>query len=317
MPSVVTPQSPAAAASRATFGPMTPRKKTNPVLVITMSAIIGCLLIGGIRIAMTPKPVETVTVVAAANDIAPGCRLGFANLHYITVPKKYYSSTMFDSYEKLTGCYSRTFIPAREPFTKSAVITNAAGLSGELPKGFRAITLKLTDDALVDSQVRPGDRVDVVATTDYKTKKYTKTLCQNVLVMLSTPKDAVMSETFRTQDNTRVTLAVSPVDAEILSQASESSKVRLVMRSLGDLSKAVVAGADIRDVLPHEALREEPPIMQEKTELPPPPVSQATVSPPAPSLIESLPPIAQPPAKWLVQTFFGGRKEVLEIDTGR
>jgi Flp pilus assembly protein CpaB len=317
VPPVITPQIPASAPSRAAFNAPVAKKKTSPMLVLTVVAIVGCMLIGIARMATSAKPADTVQVVAAATDLPAGCRIGFANLHYMVIPKKYYVPTMINSYEELIGKYTRTFTAAREPFVSTAVMSNTHGLTGELPKGYRAITLKLTDDATVDSQARPGDRVDVVATTTYKSKKYTKTIAENLLVMLSMPKEAAMSEKFSSTENNKVTVAVAPDAAEVLSEAMENSKLRLTLRSLGDLSKAVLNGADERDLLPHEALREEPPVAKVvETSVSAPPAPPALPSY-LPQALPSLPEAVQQPAKWLVQMFSGSQRQMVDIEQSK
>jgi Flp pilus assembly protein CpaB len=296
-------------------GPVKKAKK-NTTVILTFAAIIGLIGIGAARMMTAPKPAETVRIVAAAKDLPPGCKISFASMHYLDMPAKYYDANMFSSYEQLIGKTTRTFIPAREPLTKHTVSLSAHGLPSELPKGLRGITLKLTEDGTVDQQVRPGDRVDVVATTNYKSKNYTKTICQNLLVMMSTPKEVMLSDTLRSQENNKVTLAVNPAEAEILSEAQEDSKLRLVMRSWGDMTRAEVQGSDIRDLLPHDALREEPPQIASPTAavtpLPPPPAPDAN----APAFADLPPPVAEP-LRWAVQMFSGTKKEVLEIETSK
>jgi Flp pilus assembly protein CpaB len=311
VPPVITPQVPATAPPRGAFNQPTVKKKNSPMLIISAVAMIGCLVIGAVRMVANSKPPEDVTVVAAAADLPAGCRIGYSNLHYMTVPKRYYLPSMYSSYEQLVGKVTRTFIGAREPLTNQVVISSDKGLAGELPKGYRAITLKLTNDATVDGQARPGDRVDVLVTSDYKSKKYTKTICENLLVVLSMPKEAVLGSN-QSQETNKVTVAANPADAEILSQAMEEGKIRLTLRSLGDLSKAALRGADIRDLVPADALHEEPPVMQMKAELPPP--MPPPPLPPAPPSFADLAPIVQAPVKWAVQMFSGSSRVIQEVE---
>lgn len=311
MPPVISPQVPATAPARGSFNQPAVKKKNSPMLMISVIAIIGCLGIGATRMIANSKPPQEVTVVAAAADLPAGCRLGFSNLHYLTIAKRYYQPSMYSSYDQLVGKVTRTFVGAREPLTNRVIISSEKGLAGELPKGFRAITLKLTDDATVDAQARPGDRVDVVVTSDYKSKKYTKTVCENLLVLLSMPKEAVLSR-MQTQENSKVTLAASPADAEILSQAMEEGKVRLTLRSMGDLSKAALRGADIRDLIPADALHEDAPQLQVATvavpAMPPAPL------PATPPSFNDLPAIVQAPVKWAVQMFSGSSRVIQEVE---
>lgn len=279
------------------------------MLLLTLAAIVVCILIGFARMATAPKADATVRIVGAANDIPPGCKIGFSSLHYMQIPKQYYSDKMFTSYEQLVGKYTRTFVPAREPFVAQELILNGKGLAGELPKGARAFTLKLTDDALVDMQLRAGDRVDVLATTPYKTKKYTKTVAEDLMVLLALPKESTLSAKFSSQESNKITLAVTPQQAEVLSQALDVSKLRLSLRSYGDLSRIALFGADERDLLPHEALREEPPKKEFEQQAAP-----LALQPPPPPPLPGLPEVVQEPVRWVVDMFSGSRLDKKEIE---
>lgn len=309
MPPVLSPQVPATAPSRNAFGQPAVKRKSSPMVVLSAVAILVCIGIGAVRMIGASKPPEEITVVAAAADLPAGCRLGYGNLHYTTIAKRYYQPSMYASYDQLVGKVTRTFVGAREPLTTQVMISSGNGLAGELPKGFRAITLKLTEDATVDAQARPGDRVDVVVTADYKSKKYTKTICENLLVMLSMPKEAMLSS-MQTQETSKVTVAASPADAEILSQAMEEGKIRLTLRSLGDLSKAAARGADIRDLIPADALHEDAPQLPIAAApvTPPPPL------PPTPPSLGDIPSFVQAPVKWAVQMFSGSSRVIQEVE---
>lgn len=308
-PGTAVPSSPPNASSRSAYNLPPTKKKTSPMFLLTLAAIVVCILIGFARMATTPKADATVRIVCAAKDIPPGCKIGFSSLHYMQIPKQYHSDKMFTSYEQLVGKYTRTFVSAREPFVSQELILNGQGLAGELPKGARAFTLKLTDDALVDMQLRPGDRVDVVATTPYKTKKYTKTVAEDVIILLALPKESILSEKFSSQESNKVTLAVTPQQAEVLSQALEESKLRLSLRSYGDLSRIALFGADERDLLPHDALREEPPKKDLEESVAPP-----ALQPPPPPPLPGLPEVVQEPVRWVVDMFSGSRLDKKEIE---
>lgn len=286
----------------------------GPLSVILPLAIVLLVGVGIFRMTSKPAVPDTVKVVGVAQDLPPGCRLGFRTVHYVQIPRAYYQKDMFDSYDQVVGKVTRNYISQGEPILKSSLFHFDAGLARQVMAPERALTLKLTGDAMVDHNLCAGDRVDVIATTSGKEgKKYTKTICQNIRVLMSAPKEALLSTKLRPEELEKVTLALLPEDAEKVTEAQECGKVRLVLRNPGNQVKLQLAGADERDLLPQSALIE--------SARPVTPVSVTPVSPPPPPVISALPPIAPPapmpaasPVQWFVDIFSGSKKETQAID---
>ena len=112
---------------------------------------------------------------------------------------------------------------------------SARGLSDDIKKTMRAVSINCTGAASVSAMVRPNDRVDVIGTFDFdgssgKKSYVTCTILQNVLVL------ATGSDTAKTsrrsiglgQGFSTVTLEVTPREAEMLAFA-EQIKGRLVL----------------------------------------------------------------------------------------
>jgi len=288
------------------------RKYSNPLFVLLFVSIVLLLGAGLVRTFFKPTQVkDTIKVVAAGKDVPAGCRLGFTSLHYLEIPRRYLTPDMASSFEQIAGRVTRTFIPTGEPIVTNMLLPGKNGLSLALNTDQRAITLKLDDEALVDRSLCPGDSVDVLVTASSKDgKKYTKTLCQQVLVLLSVPKEAFLSQALRTSDQNRVTLAVSPEQAEQLTEGSEAGKLRLVLRNRVSSDKVNLPGVDERDLLPSQALiAPEPskPVVLAPAQAaflppPPPPMGQDRIFKEA-----TLP--AKNPLQWVVDVFKGSRKE--------
>lgn len=282
----------------------------KPLTMILVAAIALLVLSGLARSFQKAPVVESVRVVAAGKDIAPGCRLGFTCLHYLNIPRNYWSPQMVTSYPDVVGRVATAYIPAGEPIVTSRLLSAGKGLSPAVNVNERAITLKLADDALVDHSICPGDRVDVIATsTASNGKKYTRTICQNLLVLLSVPKEIVLSDKLRNAEQNKITLAAAPADTEKLAQATETGRLRLVLRNPLNWAQVALSGADERDLLPHDALRIEPPVSGQPLNsslMPPPPPPPALPAAAAGKEAAALPP---PPLQWIVEVFKGSHKE--------
>jgi Flp pilus assembly protein CpaB len=292
--------------------PASPRK--SKMLNMVLVCLIAVLLIAGLaRTAMQPKTVDSITVVAAGRDLPPGYKLGYRDLHYLTVPKSYFTPDMATAYTAVVGRTTNSFTAMGEPIASSGLLPKTFALADVLSPNQRAITIKIAPENMVDYAVRPGDRVDVIATTTADSgKKYTKTIAQDVLVLMSPPKQVILSDRLKASEQDKLTVAVNGADAEKLSQAVEVSKIHVVLRSAGNHAIAELPGADDRDLLPHEALRVTPPTLKMESDA-------DTVSPPATTLPAPPVPTSQLPAplaapvQWVVDVFKGAIKETHEV----
>src|SRR4051812_14736440 len=92
----------------------------NPMTLILLAMVAILLLAGLVRLFAKPSAdTQTIQVVSAASDLPPGTKLGFTNLHYMMIPKSYYSPEMTSSYEGLVGYTTRTFIAQKEPILRT------------------------------------------------------------------------------------------------------------------------------------------------------------------------------------------------------
>jgi Flp pilus assembly protein CpaB len=181
------------------------------------------------------------------------------------------------------------------------------------------MTLKLEEDELVDHAVSNGDLVDIIATTPGKDgKKFTKTICQNVEVLLSLPKDIVLSDRLKSFEEHKITLAVNPVDCEKLAQAADGSKLRLVLRNPASHEKWPLPGADERDVLTAAGLKVDPPKTNkgssDNTYLGT--QSMVPMPPPMPEtnpLTANVMPPQNTPLQWVVEMFSGSKRETYAV----
>lgn len=307
------------------MGARLPQANQSKLSFVLLGVFVFLIIAGGFKMMTAQKRVQaddlTVTVVGANADLAPGCKLAFSSLHYLTMPKKYATSNMASSYEQLIGSTTSTFIKKGDPICKDDLLP-AKSLSAMLPSTMRAITLKLDPEMLIDHELAIGDKVDVLVSTTNKGKKFTKTVCQNLQVLLAAPKNMMDSSSSKAaRDANRVTLAASPADCEKLNQAADAGKVRLVLRSTASSAQTeYLAGADERDVTPAFALKAlaEQEQKQQAANFfptPAPPLAQLQAPaelPPAPAPVMQEP-AAAPPLQWVVEMFSGSKRENYEV----
>lgn len=114
----------------------------------------------------------------------------------------------------------------------------------------------------------------------------------------------------------RSLLSASPEDAERLTEALESGRLRLVLRNRANIRQSGLTGASEKDILPADALKAVVPSMS------PPPVRSswrdpeavfAPPPPPAPPVPVSEAVTTPDPVKWIVEVVSGSKKESCEV----
>lgn len=289
----------------------TPRKSMSAAAILMLVLMVVLIGVGLTKMLMNRTVVkETVTVVGAGVDLPAGSRISFGSLHYLELPKRYATAEMLLSSEQAVGKVTKYFIPMGEPISTDELFAQKNSLSSNLETHEVAVSLKLDDEAMVDHNIACGDSVDVLATMTKEGKRFTKTVCQDVRVLLANSKAAVESRNLKNSDQSRLTLAVTPEQAELITEAAESGKIRLDLRSRLSRRVSHLAGVAEDDLLPASALTpKKVPSMQ-------PPALAANfipAPPPAPNFavpdLPAAPAAVRAPLEWVVEVFSGSHKE--------
>jgi pilus assembly protein CpaB len=122
------------------------------------------------------------------------------------------------------------------------------GIDVAIPKGMRALTIRVSVDTVVGGFVQPNCRVDVLNTVKGGDKEgYSQTILQNMLV--------VAIDTLDTRDpekkaiiSSNVTLAVTPEEAATLSLAQQMGELRLSLRNSEDQEKSTIRTIKPEDI---------------------------------------------------------------------
>ena len=175
-----------------------------------------------------------------------------------------------------------------EPVTDNRLAAEGAGggLAATIPNGMRACAVRVNEVVGVAGFVVPGMRVDVLisGSTAQNAGPRVKTLLQNVEV-LSAGHNYQKDNEGKPVEVPVVNLLVTPEQAEVLSLASNETRIQLVLRNPLDTETAKTSGSAMADLFGDEKPAPKPPVSAgvRKPAPPPPPIAQPT-PPPAPVL---------------------------------
>lgn len=207
-------------------------------------------------------PATTSQVVVALLDIPAGTEITAQQIQLIDVPTTLVVKGAFSDVQPLIGETTRYPIAAGEQLNQLKVGPQAAGdgLAFVVPKGKRALSVKVDEISGVGGLLLPGDRVDVIAVLQKEDAGLDKaiTILQNIEVLAvaqnaqepvpavegqvaaepGTPEGASsgqLPEDREPQPDARtVTLALAPHEAQLLSLIQDNGKIWLSLRPFGE-----------------------------------------------------------------------------------
>jgi pilus assembly protein CpaB len=177
---------------------------------------------------------ESREVVIAAGDISPGTALSSQLIKTVSWPLKVIPPKSVTSPREIFGRVAKVPIPQGNPILLSMLAPEgtAAGLSGILPEGMRALTVKVDEVAGVAGFIHPGDHVDVLVDLPIQDAKdhFSKTILSDVPVLTTGQIWQQKGENKPVVVST-VTLELTPQESEVLNLASNQGKIRLALRN--------------------------------------------------------------------------------------
>jgi pilus assembly protein CpaB len=176
----------------------------------------------------------THEVVIAAGDISPGTALTSQLMKTESWPVKVIPPSSASSLRGVMGRIAKVPIPKGNPILLSMLAPEgtAAGLSGILPEGMRALTVKVDEVAGVAGFIHPGDHVDVLVDLPIQDAKdhLSKTILSDITV-LTTGQIWQQKGDNKPVVVSTVTLELTPHQSEVLNLASNQGKIRLALRN--------------------------------------------------------------------------------------
>jgi pilus assembly protein CpaB len=220
------------------------------LLVASVVAAIGALLLVLYlrRFEEEASGGAPVKVLMAVKALEPGALLTEDSVAVRAIPVAYVESRAVRESDraKVIGLRISTPVQANQSifWTDLAIATDdRRDLSSLVQPGMRAVTIRAANDDKSFALIRPGDRVDVVATLAPLAPNGEKTsvvLLQNVLVLavgLETGNDVPTSGA-RTAGDSRqqvMSLSLNLQEAQLVSLALDRGRITVALRNPGDL----------------------------------------------------------------------------------
>ncbi len=223
-------------------------------------------------VAPAVAELELTEVAVAARDLGVGIAIGANDLEMKEWPAAHAPSSSFNTPASLTGRVMRHPVSAGDPIFKSALLPegSAAGLISMITDGHRAVSVKVDAVIGVAGFIKPGTRVDVLATLRREDNtRFSQVVLQDVKVL-------AVDQTLEEADDgdpdlvNVVTLEVKPIDAERLIHSAHEGRLQLALRNPGDeevLKTKPIRAGDIYGVTPKPKARPRKRVQKEFIEL--------------------------------------------------
>jgi len=187
----------------------------------------------------------------------------------------------------------------------------------EIPKGQRAIAIKVNPECLAGGLILPGMRVDILCTMRRGDDPTTVLLLQNMLVMAIDTKIQRDEGQYAALGQT-ATLAATPEECSRLSLAAQQGELRLALRSQEDQKLVNIGATRAGDLV--KAVRDRDPLTGEVVEIKEGdggPSAVVTPLPPTqpepPKVVEK--PVTPPPPKTFAMRIVEGAREQTAVFT--
>lgn len=225
---------------------MTLSGRTSLYLAILLALLAGMLAYSALygREQRLDQKWEPVIVAVAAKPIKQGQVIQQEDIRFDPVPRRFLlgSAVTINELEEshLFGQRAMVDFNSGDPILTNFIAAanpSAGGFSSTIAPKARAVAIRVSPESSATNMVRPGDRVDVLATfrDPNGTENLTTTLLENVWVLATgnlTGKDSFVPQSQR--NFTTVTLQVLPEAAELLILAQSLGTLYLTLRNPED-----------------------------------------------------------------------------------
>lgn len=192
------------------------------------------------------KGSDQIEVVVAARDLHQGMALTAEDLQIKEIPRAYIPDTVYHSLSDVEGRTPRERILKGEAIRQERLAQPAAGrgLNAIIPTGQRAQQIELAGAASVGGFINPGNFVDILVTgNDSNGMGQTTTLLQAVKVLAVDDRLETQGRGRRERGGSpAVTLALTPYDAQRLTEAVAIGNITLTLRNDVDVMNVPVKG---------------------------------------------------------------------------
>lgn len=193
---------------------------------------------------------ELVDVVVALTKIPANTEIRASMLAWRKVPKEALHPDAVQNLQDVQGRITANDIFAGEQVLWSRLLPKGTvpGLAYNIPEDKRAVTVAVNEVIGVAGFIKPGDKVDVIATFAFDPPQST-TILQNVTV-LAIAQEMHSDAKQEAKLSTSVTFALSPSQAERLVLAESLGEIRLALRPPQAVGIASTSGTTAYEIVP-------------------------------------------------------------------
>jgi pilus assembly protein CpaB len=199
------------------------------------------------------KPLPTVAVVIAAQDIPLGTTLTPEHIKVTQWPLESAPPARFERVEDVLGRVAKVDLFQNEMIheTRLAPIEAGSGLIALIPRGMRAISIRVTEESGVSGFIKPGDFIDVVTILRLQGGEMeARTTLQNIKVL-------AVGENYQNSEESRgkpirvpmVTVVVTPSQGEQLALATTTGQIVLTLRNGYDIEMPLSSGYSVTKIV--------------------------------------------------------------------
>jgi pilus assembly protein CpaB len=189
-------------------------------------------------------------VVVAQQDIPARSKITREMISLTGYPKELIVNGALTDLKEVEGHLTVARIRAKDQIRSSDLVGEGQvpTLAYDIPHGMRAIAIQAGEVMAVGTAVKPGDRVDILATYTSPTTRQetTQMILQNVLV-LAVNKGETDAQSKGGGAASSMTLAVKPEEAELLTAADRAGALRVALRGVQDKTIIPSVGVEARD----------------------------------------------------------------------
>lgn len=228
-------------------------KMNIPIVALNAVMVVVCLFMAAALLNQPSTPlattevqgVETVEtnavfqkILVATQDISPGDKLHPSmfsmELRPINGIEEHVATEKTIIEEKFAGSFIVSGSPLLKPYINpTGTVSNA--VTRQIPRGYRAVTIPVTNISGVEGWITPGSRVDVVWSTSHRGKQIVSIIVENAQVV-SSGREANVDRTQVKDPNSivkSITL-IAPLKAAQKINLAKSSAGRLTLSLRGD-----------------------------------------------------------------------------------
>ena len=240
-------------------------------IFLIAAVVAGSVATFGIHryVSLKTRVVQAPTrqVFIATADISPGTAISGLAVKAVTWPQEVIPPNCASTMREIENRVVKAPIPKGNPvlFSMLAPEGTAAGLSGILEDGKRALTVKVDEVAGVAGFIHPGDHVDVLMdmAMQGQSEHFSKTILHDISILTTGQTWEQKGDNKPVVVNT-VTLELTPEQAEVLNLASNQGKIRLALRNRNNRTVTQTPGVTT-SILLNGGVKKEPTVLAQPT----------------------------------------------------